>query len=344
MDYGQLISRSIQITLRQRALWLYGFLLALFSGGGGGGNINLPSGQGTPGTPGAPGTTPIPGLPPGTTLPDLSSIPTGVWATLGVTIAVIVLALIIVSTVLQSVARTALIGMVDQVEETGVTSVGQGWSVGWSRYAWRNFLVNLLLGLLIFVVVIAVALLIGGTAVALGVGLTGSGGSAEQALGSIGGLVCLALACLIPLGILAGVAVTGTLNLAMRHVTLRDGGVRESIGVGWRLFRANLWPVVILLVLLFVIGLVWGLATGLIGIAVGVGLGGIPALFTYVLTQQTWATILAAVPGILVAVVFFAFIGALWAVFQETIWTLFYRQLPNRPDEPAALTPVTPTM
>ena len=36
MDYGRLISHSFEIVRRYRALWLFGFLLALTGGSGGG--------------------------------------------------------------------------------------------------------------------------------------------------------------------------------------------------------------------------------------------------------------------------------------------------------------------
>src|SRR4051812_32069060 len=156
MDYGQLISRSVQITLRNRALWLYGFLLALF-GGSGGGNVNFnsqfPTIPGTP-TPGANPQVPnIPGLTPDV-LGNLRNIPPSVFASVGIALLCLVLFFIVVATIVQNVARSALIGMVNEIEEGNGTSVGQGWGFGWSRYAWRNFLVNLVVGLIVFLVLL----------------------------------------------------------------------------------------------------------------------------------------------------------------------------------------------
>ena len=48
MDISNILSRSINIVWRNKALWVLGFLVALGSGGGGSGShFNLPSGSGS---------------------------------------------------------------------------------------------------------------------------------------------------------------------------------------------------------------------------------------------------------------------------------------------------------
>ena len=58
MDYTKILTRSFEVVRRNRALWLFGILLALFGGGGGGGG-GFPGG----GTGGSGRTGPTGGLP-----------------------------------------------------------------------------------------------------------------------------------------------------------------------------------------------------------------------------------------------------------------------------------------
>ncbi|NIO72083.1 MAG: hypothetical protein GTN71_24425, partial [Anaerolineae bacterium] len=61
---------------------------------------------------------------------------------IGVGLACVIVILIIAATIARYVAETALIRMVDDNEETGQQhSVRQGFRLGWSRTAWRLFLI-----------------------------------------------------------------------------------------------------------------------------------------------------------------------------------------------------------
>ena len=41
MDYGRILARAFEITRRYRALWLFGFLLAVIGGSGGHPGLNF---------------------------------------------------------------------------------------------------------------------------------------------------------------------------------------------------------------------------------------------------------------------------------------------------------------
>ncbi|MCL5950420.1 MAG: hypothetical protein M1132_01640 [Chloroflexi bacterium] len=41
MDYGRMLARAFEITRRDRALWLFGFLLAVTGGSGGHPGLNF---------------------------------------------------------------------------------------------------------------------------------------------------------------------------------------------------------------------------------------------------------------------------------------------------------------
>jgi hypothetical protein len=118
----------------------------------------------------------------------------------------------------------------------------------------------------------------------------------------------------------------------------------ESLGAGWRLVRANLGNVVILIVITFIIGLIWAFALGFVALLVGGLLGIAPGLLTYLLTQSGGVSIVAAIPGILLTIVVLSVLNTVWTVFHETIWTLAYRALPNRPDVSGLPAPMTPTI
>ncbi len=330
MDFGRLLGRAFQITLHHRALWLYGFLLALL--GGGSMNYQFPSGGGSPGSQGAP---PVPG--------DLGALVTngGAMAGLfGVLVCVSVIVFVVVVAV-QNISRAALIGMADDVERTGQTTVRGGWGYGWSRFAWRNFLISVLVGLAVAAIAFLLALLFGGIFVAFGAAMGIFSGDPGQAnVPGIVGLVCVALLCLLPVFVILMAFITTWVSLAQRHVVLRDGGVFASLGEAWLLFRAHLASLVGLVVILFLIGLVWWIFTVLVAFGLGFGLAGVPGAIVYLLTEQTWAGVLAALPGFLLLLVAMAALGTLWVVFHETVWTLAYRELTGLGAPGGALTPV----
>ncbi len=342
MDFGRIISRSVEIAFRQRAMWLFGFLLALTTAGGGGGGGGRGGGTPATPTPGGQGIPAIPGLPPGFN-PDqigqaFSRLSPQTLVALGLGLVALILVLSIVSIIIQYVSRAALIGMINQVEEGQPTSVRQGWGFGWSRFAWRTFaatfIVSFLGALLVIALVLAGAGIIAGTGLAFG----GQGNSGNAALGGVAiAFGCLFLLLLIPLLIIT----TTVSNLAQRHVVIRDAGVFDSIAAGWHLFRANWGNLVLLIIILLGVGILWAVFLAIVGGVIGFGLAGGPGLLTFLLTNLTWAAILAALPGFIILLVVFALLGTWWAIFQEAVWTLAYRALPSPYAPP--LTPTLPT-
>lgn len=330
MDFGRLLSRAFQITLHHRALWLYGFLLALL--GGEGMSYQFPSGGGSPGSQGAP---PVPG--------DLGALATNGGAmavALGGLFCVIFIVVIVVVAV-QNISLTALIGMADDVERTGQTTVRGGWGYGWSRYAWRNFLISFLVGLVVFVITALAMAVVLALAVGSGLGMGALRGQADEAIGlGFGAAVCLALVCLVPLFIALAVIVGSVVILAHRHVVLRDAGVFDSLGAAWNLFRAHWTSVVGLSIILFIISLAWSLLVWGLAFAVGISLVALPGLFVGWLTSRTWAALLAALPGILLLMAGWLALATLLVTFNETVWTLAYRELTGLGAPGGALTPV----
>ena len=71
----------------------------------------------------------------------------------------LILLLAVVAIVVTYVSRTALIGMVRQIDETEAVTISDGWRLGWSKGAWRLFLLNLLIGIPLAIISIVLILL-----------------------------------------------------------------------------------------------------------------------------------------------------------------------------------------
>ncbi|MFN8472089.1 MAG: hypothetical protein U0822_07865 [Anaerolineae bacterium] len=337
MDFGALLTRSFEITWRHRALWLYGFLLALFGGAGSGLNFRLPGGLPGGGSSSTPSTTPIPNVPEvGELGRAISSVPVGVWLTLGAGILCFVLIWIVVSLVIQNVSRGALIGMVGNVETTGRTSIREGWHFGWSRFGWRIFAIGFLIGLAVFFL----ALILAGVFVAFGLGAAGAAASRSGFSAGLIPVFCLVLLIVLPLALAVAFLITTLYNLATRHTVLADQGVIDSLGAAWNLVRGNLLNLFILVVIEVALGIVWGIVLFIVLATFGAIVAFGPAVAAYAVTQTWGPTIVAAIPGLILTLVLGAALSTLWVVFYETLWTLAYGRLTTPPaEETVALAP-----
>ena len=319
MDHGKVLKRAWDILWRYRALWVFGIILALTAGGGGGGGAQYSfrgedfSGRGL----------------------RLERIPPGVASTLlaiGIGLACLVVLLIIVAAIARYVAETALIRMVDDYEETGQKrSVRQGFRLGWSRSAFRLFLIDLLIGLPVAVAFILLFLL------ALAPLLLWT--TKSTAAGALGTAIAIGLGLLVILLAIVVAVILSVLKPFFRRVCVLEGlGVTEAIRHGYAMVRQNLRDV----------GLMWLITVGLrIGwvilmipvvlllLVVSAALGGALALVTGGLTglalegAAPWiAAALVGIPiFILVMAVPLSFLGGLFEVFLSSTWTLTYREL-----------------
>jgi len=296
MDYRSILRRAWQITWRYKALWLFGFLFALFSGGGGG-----DGGRGMQYR-FASGDWP----------------PDGRW--IGVMIAVGVLALMlgIVGIVLRYVSRGAMVEMVKDVEEKEAMSAQDGFRIG-LRHFWRLLGIDLLIGIPVF---FAVMVLLAIAASPLLLLLAESEGLTVLAVVMTVGLMLLA----IPLIILIGLAVSVWVELAVRECMLQGKGVVESMRNAYRLGRANLGKVAGMWLRLVGIGLLFGLGM-LAASAIVFGIAAAPAAAVYAATGEALPTtaiaFLFAAPGMLLL----ALVRGVYEVFQSAVWTLFYREM-----------------
>ena len=348
MDHIKILKRAFNITVNYRILWIFGILLALTAGGGGA-NVGGGGNSSNTGNNGYNGNNPFGQFPAFPQIgPDVINTLIGV----AIGLACLILVLIVIGTIVRYVSETAVIRMVNEHENSSEKlTFRQGWHLGWSRAAWKMFLIDLLAGLS-FLVVLLAALLV--AALPLLVWFTKS--LPFEILGSIvaGGLILLVIFA----AILVGLALGLVLQFARRVVTLEDLGVIESIRRGFNLVKGRLMDVILMGVMMFGLTLVWSLlmipvflAIFLVA-AVIAGLpallvGGIAGLFAQGATPWIIAAVVAGLIFLVVVLIPGSLVGGWQQIFTSSTWTLTYRETlalgktngngePPAPEAPAA--------
>jgi hypothetical protein len=289
------------------------------------------------------------------TVPENLNISAGDWTTfLWVLVGILVVILLIgvILTVARYVAETAAIRMVDENERTGdKPGVRQGLRYGWSRSAWRLFLINLLLGLPVL------ALFIIGLLVLAGVILLITSGNAFLSMTVIIAAIGLFF-LLIFISVILGVVLNLLRDFFWRVCVLEQTGVREALTRGWELVRANwksvglMWLVMIAVRIGWAIGLVIAFFLSLpvlvLTILAGLVVGGLPALLVGGVSSLFLGGPLPWIVGVLFGLPFFLvvafspliFFRGLGLVYNSTAWTLTYRELKALPALTAQELPV----
>lgn len=328
MNYLDLLKQAWQITWRYRALWLFGFFLALCSGGSGGaGNFNPPTGGFDNGDFGG-------------DLPNLPEIDPGLIVGLIVAGLCLFLVLFVLGIIIPIIARTALIGMVEQIQTTQVVTVKDGWRWGWSGRAWRLFLVSLIIGLPLFIITLFLLLLALSPLLLLLL--------EETVLMVIGIALTIFAIIMVILLLLIITAVIGPIQeLAWRQAVLDQQGPIVSLRESVALIRRRLKDVVIIWLLMFGIGLGWGFVSLIVVLPVALIaaalVGGIPAGLVYLMTNSGLGAAIAGVPmGLLALILVSAAAQALYMVYQSTVWTLTYLNLRSTPEAVVEPPPASP--
>jgi len=346
MDYGKVIKRSLEVTWRNKALWLFGLLLALFGGanaarGGGGSGGSLPSGMSGMGE----GfSSELEGIP-WETLPFVKPWLRGVppwhnmgidWGAIAATVAAVVAVLAVVGLVMAIIrwvvrwlSHGALIGMVDEIETSGETTLGSGFRMGW-KHLLKLFAINLLIsiGMAIVVMVFLFAIFVIGAILAIPAVACFAAGDALIAVGVIFAII-LGLVWLLLL--IAGSIVLGAFGTLVREYALRacvlDGqGVFDAIGAAMRTLNAKRVESGLMWLLLGVIEFVLGLLLIPLVFA-GILLGMAAGFAGWAVTEAVWGVMVSVLPILFVMGLVGLFLGALYLVFESTAWTLTYREV-----------------
>lgn len=328
MDFTKILKRSWSITLRYRALWLFGFLLALAGGGGRGFN---PGGGGSSSGGGGNGGSPSGPYVGGPQWSDISRAWPIILAII-LAILVFIVLLIIALSILQALARTALIGMVNEVEKTEQTSIRSGFRILWSRRGLRLFLMELLTT--IAWIIVAPTMIITSL---LPLVLIATG----NVVLIIAGVLAAVILFLLTIAILAvaGIAFSMLMEIARRECVLGDKGVLESLRGGFITLHYRLADVSIIWLLMTGINLGWNILLIPVGIAfviLSLFIGGLPALVAFALSGSWIPAAVIGAPLFLIAIIVpFTFVEGLYLVFQSSVWTLTYRELQARQTDSA---------
>lgn len=354
INFGNIIKRAWHILWSYKVLWIFGILLVLTvgatgSGGAGGSDyrisnntqrnwMNLPNQNWQPGM-----------LLNNfnhwaqTNLDPLFSQPaqhvaTFIWIGVGI----LLFALVIggLTALIRYPTETAIIRMVDEYEKTGEKlRFKQGWKLGWTRRAFRLWVIDLILSI---PGIVFIGLLVGLGAIAFN---SISKGPAGLAVGTVIALAALALLFLLVFILL--MVLLGLLRqFFMRQAALEDASIKDSLRNGWAMFKRHFKSA----------SLMWLI---MLGFGIGEGIVGMIAFFLLIPVYAIMlipAVIVAAVPGVLiylvasiftkvtlVAVIFgaIAFLPVFFIVlfspmllfsgwyriFESNIWTLSYREM-----------------
>jgi len=346
MDYGKVIKRSLEVTWRNKALWLFGLLLALFGGanaarGGGGSGGSLPPGMSGLGEGFGGGFGGVPwetipfakpwmrGVPPWQSMGiDWGAVAAAVAAVVAV-LAVVGLVMAIIRLIVRWLSQGALIGMVDEIETSGDTTVGAGFRIGW-KHLLKLFAINLLIsiGMAIVVMVFLFAIFVIGAILAIPAVACFAAGDALIAVGVIFAVI-LGLVWLLLL--IAGSIVLGAFGTLVREYALRacvlDGqGVLDAIGAALRTLNEKRVESGLTWLLLGVIEFVLGLVL-VPGVLVGLLAASSLGVAAWGATRAVWGVLVAVLPVLFVMGLVGLFLGALYLVFESTAWTLTYREV-----------------
>jgi len=360
MDPVKILKRSWHILWSYRALWVFGLILALAAGSASsqGSNNNYQQDQGQPQQ-----LTPQDvqqGLKEFKQelnkifeqgIPEADITGKALTAFLWV-IGAFVLVMIVVGIIMaiaRYVSETAVIRMVDEYEASGnKLTVRQGFRIGWSKTAWRLFLINLIVNLP--AIALALVLLIAG----IGVYFAWVNGTANFAAFSTVATIVLAF-----ITIFVVVILTIVLNLLRNFFwlisVLEDTGVRESLRRGFAFVLENWKSVGLIWLVMIGLGIVWAVASVILIIVsipvvivtavIALLVVALPLLLFVGIFSAFLAGYLPWIAGALfVAPLFFPLAFSPWlllgswqAVYTSTVWTLTYREikaLPSLTPEP----------
>jgi hypothetical protein len=323
MDHIKILKRAFSITWTYRVLWVFGFLLALtLPRRGTGSNSGFRfSGDEFNGSQGFPNI-----------FPGISAQILNVILTVGITLLCLFILLAVVATIIRYISETALIRMVDLDEASGErVAVGNGFRLGWSRPAFRLFLIDLLIGVagaIAFIMLLAVA------AAPFLVWLTNS--HMLRVLGTAVGIGLVFLVIL--LFILIAIILSVVMHFIRRAAVLEDLGIFEAMERGVVLVRQRLGDIAIMALIMFALGLAWVVVSIPIFILLmlaAVVLGGLPALLAGMITslfaQGALPWIIAIAVGmpifLIVLILPGSFIGGLFETYKSSVWTLTFREV-----------------
>jgi len=336
MNYTKILKRAWHILWHYPALWVFGFLLAFFGASSGGNSpsnglqysFNKNDFQGWN------------GFQPGNNdswnqwlekinrffdfhFGAINEKTILMWAVIA---GLVIFLLVILGTILNYVAMTAHIRMVNHFEENGEkVSWRKGFKWGWSVRAFRLWLMDLLVVLpIVFVFIV----LFGCAALPILLGIT-----AGDAMTAAGVVAAIGIALVVMLlAFIVGLVVNLWLKIAHRVCVIEDKGVIESLKTGWQDVRKNLKDTFLMWLILVAVQIGFGIAMIPIGLVmVGLSVGVIGGLGLIVYSLASDISIGLIIFGVILLILFLAipitFVRGLGQSYYESVWTIFYREI-----------------
>jgi hypothetical protein len=296
VDVGAILSRTFQVTFKNPVLWLLGFLVAVLSSTS---NTNYRFNAAD-------------------FMPD---------SVLGSSILALMIVLLVIALfILRAALEGGLIAAAAQGAQDAHPTFREAWQTGRAR-VWRVLALNLIFAAFVILLVlglIALALLTVGGAILGGV-FAGGAQNLPEASRIAAGIGW----ALFGLGVIALVAVpvafilTTVTQFAQRAAVLDDQPVGTAWSTGWRLLRANVANVLLVVLAQIVVNILAGIISAAI-----IGAIAAPAVLALILgagQSHTLGYILMVAVLVLIALVISGLIVALPTAWNSTLWTLFYR-------------------
>ncbi len=350
IDIGKILKRSWHILWNYKVLWIFGILLVITAGGSGGGS----SGTGYRFS----GNTERPSYYPenyqlGPEWEQFTSwfeqeivpvfehpdqyVSTFIW--IGIALLVIILVLGVIFTFVRYVSETAVLRMVDQYEQDGIrVKFTQGWKLGWSRRAFRVWIIDLVISLPVF---LFVALLVG-----IGVLVLASVVNGIDTLVFAETVFVIGCTFLFITAFVLGMVVLGLLRqFFVRAAALEETRVGESFRIGWGMFKQNWKNAALMWLVMLGIGFGYGIVSTMLFFLLipvyailfipAVVVAAIPGLIAFGIANLFAGTILSGIIGVLTALPFLLtvifsplyLVGAWYRIYESSTWTLVYREM-----------------
>ncbi|HEY88680.1 MAG TPA: hypothetical protein G4N98_02965 [Thermoflexia bacterium] len=318
MQYFDILKRAGKITWGYKALWIFGILVALVSGGGNGGSS---------GNSGASGNWPESGG-----WGHAPHIPAGLVIGVIALLLILLLLFFIAGTLARYLGETALIKMVNDYEESEVCyTLPEGFRLAWSPAAGRLFLLDLIVWIPLVIFFIGLLFLAGAPLLLWTV---------DNFVASVAGILFSVGAFLVvlPLLFIIGALVTLLQYFFRRVCVLEGAGVFAALQGGATLVFQHPKEVFLMGLLMCGVNLLGGLGVLLVVLVLlllALMLSGLPALLAGGLAAVLFDGAFAWVVGGLVFLpAFFALVifpslllRGVFETFKSTVWTLVYREL-----------------
>jgi hypothetical protein len=310
MNYGKVLTDAFNIFWSHRSLWLFGVIAALFGQSDYRFRVNFTQSLGA-----SSGRDSSLNPLEGTILERIFENPLPYLIALGG------LSLVwwVISTFLGWLAQGALIGMVDEIDRTGSTSLGQGWATG-RQHTLPLFFIALTLALpLLILLIIGLAILLPFLNQVLSQIFYSDTFNPDLFMESLFRL----MACLIPLactGLFLGTLLRLLNLIAARSCVLEGLSPLRSLKRGWSLITQNIGYILLNWLMLSLVGATFGAIVGIPALLLW-----IPAAGAFLYEEWSFLSTGSLIASLLYLAIIGVGLGGILTSFNSALWTKLYK-------------------